>query len=214
MKSAIDPILIILVLANLYLLVTCRIRSSIRVVAAQGIFLGLIPIFAHSEGELFRACLISFVSIALKGLLFPLVLNRILVSTNLRREIEPIVGYTASVLIGVTLFIISLWLASKVPAVGHMYSVLALAVALSTMLIGLFFIVTRRKAINQILGYIILENGIFAFGFALDIEAGMIVELGILIDALLAVSVMGLAVYHIHREYDGTDTDLLSALKD
>ena len=95
-----------------------------------------------------------------------------------------------------------------------MHSVLALAVALSTMLIGLFFIVARRKAINQILGYIILENGIFAFGFALDIEAGMIVELGILIDALLAVSVMGLAVYHIHREYDGTDTSLLSALKD
>ena len=214
MNSAIDPILVIIVLANLYLLVTCRIRASIRVVAAQGIFLGMIPMFAHPEGEFLRGSLLSLVSIFLKGFLFPWMLSRILTSTNVRREIEPIVGYTTSVAIGVILFMISLWLTSKIPLFGAARSQLALTVALSTMMIGLFFIISRRKAINQILGYIVLENGIFAFGFALDISAGFLVEMGILIDALLAVGVMGLAVYYIHREYDGIDTDILSALKD
>jgi hydrogenase-4 component E len=79
--------------------------------------------------------------------------------------------------------------------------------------VGLFVIVSRRKALNQILGYIILENGTYAFGMSVLSEVPVLVELGILLDAFVAVFVMGVAIYHISREFDHMDTDLLDTLK-
>jgi len=86
-------------------------------------------------------------------------------------------------------------------------------VALFMIFVGLFVIISRRKAISQILGYIILENGTYAFGMAVLRETPMLVELGILLDAFVAVFVMGVAIYHINREFEHMDADLLDTLK-
>jgi hydrogenase-4 component E len=87
-------------------------------------------------------------------------------------------------------------------------------VAMFTVIIGLFIIVSRKKAITQVLGYLAMENGIYAFGAAFALQEPLVVEMGVLLDVFVGVFVMGIAIYHISREFDHIDTDRLSALKD
>jgi hydrogenase-4 component E len=87
-------------------------------------------------------------------------------------------------------------------------------VALSTIFTGLFLILSRRKALTQVLGYIVLENGIYIFGVALALKEPVVVELGVLLDVFVAVFIMGITVFQISREFDHTDTDRLDSLKE
>lgn len=84
---------------------------------------------------------------------------------------------------------------------------------LATLLIGLFLIVSRRTAVTQVLGYIVVENGIYTFGVALVGGVPMLVELGVLMDVFVAVFIMSIAAYHISREFDHIDVDQLDKLK-
>ena len=79
--------------------------------------------------------------------------------------------------------------------------------------IGLFMIISRRKALMQVIGYLVLENGIFVFGVITVVATPLLVELGVLLDAFVAVFVMGIAVFHINREFGSMDVDQLNALK-
>ncbi len=214
MTALVGIILVVLLLQNLMLLGTGRVRACVRIAAAQGVILSLLPILAATGTPTGREIGLAFASIALKGLAFPWLLFRALRGTGVRRESEPLLGYSASIVAGMAMLGISLWIASRAPLPDPAASPLALPAALTTMLTGMLLIVTRRKALMQLLGYIVLENGIFAFGFAMEIRAGALVELGILIDALMAVLVMGVAIYHMHRAFDAIDVDQLSTLKD
>lgn len=91
---------------------------------------------------------------------------------------------------------------------------LLIPVAFFTILVGLFGIVTRRKAVSQVLGYLVLENGIFAFGAVALRKAQLLVEMGILLDVFVAVFVMGIAIFRINREFDHIDADRLASLKE
>ena len=95
-----------------------------------------------------------------------------------------------------------------------MLPVSVLPVALATILTGLLLIVSRRTALSQVIGYLVLENGILAFGAGLALEEPLIVELGVLLDVFVAVFVMGIAIFHISREFDHIDVDQLTLLKD
>ena len=79
--------------------------------------------------------------------------------------------------------------------------------------VGLFVIVSRKKAISQILGYLVMENGMYVFGVVILREMPLLVDLAVLLDAFAAVLVMGVAVYHINRAFDHMDVDQLDTLK-
>ena len=102
----------------------------------------------------------------------------------------------------------------RVPAAAPRGLAAGAAVALSTILIGLFLIISRRTALMQVVGYLVLENGIYIFGVALAQEEPFLVEMGILLDVFVAVFVMGIAIFHISREFDHIDVDQLTSLKD
>ena len=145
---------------------------------------------------------------------FPWLLARVLRDADVHREVEPIVGYTASLLIGTLTLALSLWLSPRLPLPTKPIASLLVPVALFTMLAGLFLIVSRRKALTQVLGYLVLENGIYAFGVGLVQGTPLLVELGVLLDVFVAVFVMGIAIFHINREFDHIDTDRLAVLRD
>jgi hydrogenase-4 component E len=203
----IDFIMVCLVLANLMLVGSSRIGVCIRFISLQGILLGLLPLALHHW-------LFAMASIAIKGVAFPWLLFRAQREANVRREVEPYVGFSSSLLIGVAALGVSSWLASRLPHPYPSISTLILPVALFTMLTGLFLIVSRRQALTQVIGYLALENGVYAFGIGLVREAPVIVEMGILLDIFVAVFVMGITIFHISREFDQIDTDQLTALKD
>lgn len=82
------------------------------------------------------------------------------------------------------------------------------------MLVGFFLIVSRRIALSQVLGYLVLENGIYILGVALVHEQPFLVELGVLLDVFVGVFVMGIMMFHINREFDHIDVHRLAKLTD
>jgi hydrogenase-4 component E len=209
-----DAVLVGTILTTFVVLGSSRFGSCIRVVALQGVLLGILTLAAQeSEGSL-RAPVLALVSTALKGVAFPWLLARALRNAEVRREIDPLVGYGPSVLVGMLALGTALWLAGRLPPPSAPISSLVVPVALFMMLAGLFLVVSRRQALMQVLGYLVMENGIYAFGVGLVHGTPMLVELGVLLDVLVAVLVMGIAIFHLERELEHTDTDRLRTLRD
>jgi hydrogenase-4 component E len=207
-------ILVLVVLTNLKLLGSSRLGSSIRVVAAQGVVLGLLPIVAHAHDLSLRFGLLSVGTIALKGVVFPWFLFRAVREAEVTREIQPYVGYVASLLAGVLTLGASFWMCTRLPIPSGIASVWLAPVALFSIFAGLFLIVSRKRAVNQVLGFLVLENGVYAFGVGVAPQTPLLVEAGVLLDVFVAVFVMGITLFHINREFDHIDTDRLSTLKD
>ena len=209
-----DTLMILLALTNLRFLGSSRLGACIRTVAAQGVLLGLVPILAHTDELSGRIFVLAIAGIGVKAVAFPWLLFRALRGAQVRREVEPYVGYSLSIAAGVGILAASLWMGSRLPIPARVASPLLVPVALSTILVGLLAMVSRRKALSQVLGYLIFENGIFAFGVGVAYEAPLLVELGALLDVFVAVFVMGIAIFHIRREFDSIDTRRLESLKD
>jgi hydrogenase-4 component E len=214
MSLLIDAIIVLLILTNVRLIASSRIASCIHAVAFQGVLLGILPLLVGTDHSTVRACTLSGITVLLKGVVFPWLLLRALQAANIRREMEPLVSYTSSLLVGAVLLVLALWLGSRLPLPIPVASPLVAPLAMFNIMIGLFTIVGRRKALTQVLGYLVMENGISAFGLAFALSEPLLVELGILLDAFMAVFVMGIAIFHISREFDHMDTDRLSVLKD
>ena len=206
-------ILVLVVLTNLKLLGSSRLGASIRVVAAQGMVLGLLPILAHLHELSLHFALLAAGTIALKGIVFPRLLFRAVREAEVAREIEPYVGYVASLVAGVLALGVSFWMCTRLVMPENIASPWLAPVALFSIFAGLFLIVARKRALNQVLGFLVLENGIYTFGVGIVAETPFLVELGVLLDVFVAVFVMGIAVYHINREFDHIETDRLDRLK-
>ena len=215
MNAAADMILVALVLTGLALLGSSRLAGGIRTAAAQGFLLALLPLFMHGEGgDGFAAWGLALGSAAIKGFLFPAWLLRAVRETDARREMEPFVGPTMSILAGLAVLGLAFWISSRLPLPPSARATLAVPAGLFTVWTGLFLICARRKAVTQVLGFIILENGVFTLGVALVRGTPWLIELGVLLDVFVAVFVMGIIVFHISREFDHMDADRLDQLKD
>ena len=215
MTTLVDAILVGVVLSGFVLLGSSRFGSCIRVVALQGVLLGILTMAAAGDEASLRVGLLALASTASKGIAFPWLLSRALRDAEVRREIEPLVGYGISVATGLVVLAGALWLASRLPPPRlPVFSTLLVPAAFFTMFTGLFLIVSRRQALMQVLGYLVMENGIYAFGVGLVRGTPMLVELGVLLDVFVAVFVMGIAIFHISREFDHIDTERLRSLKD
>jgi len=181
--------------------------------AVQGVLAALTP-FIVSHFVAAGVVISSVFNIILKGVIFPWLLFRALQDANIRKEVEPIGGYPFSLLLGVVFFVMSFWLDSNFIYSKQVFSNLAVPVAFSTFLTGVFIIVSRKKALTQVIGYLVMENGIYLFGSAFHSEQPLLVELAVSLDIFVGIFVMGIAIFHINREFDHIDTEKLSELKD
>ncbi len=204
-----DCLMIILLLTNLSLLGSSRLDACIRIITFQGIIIAFLPILAIREPHTvfsYYPYLLALAILTVKGILFPSLLKYALRSVNVRREIEPFVGYGTSIIIGVTAMALSFWVCRHIPIHDTVLSASALPVAIFTVFCGLFMIVSRVKAITQAIGYIVFENGIYVFGSALLIEQSFLVELGIIFDVFVMVFILGIMTFHINRAFDHINT--------
>jgi hydrogenase-4 component E len=214
MNPWLDTVFVLLILTNLHLLGSSRMNACIRSVAVQAVLLGIISLLSHWDEVGLRLLLLAAVSTAIKAGILPWLLRRAVREAGVQTEVEPLVGYTTSLLLGLGLLGASLHVAGQLPKPGNDGTTFLVSVALFTMMVGLLLIVSRRKAVMQTLGYLAMENGIYAFGLAFAVEEPLLVEMGVLLDVFVAIFVMGIAIHHISREFDHIDTDRLSALKD
>ena len=216
METFANFLLVGMLLTDIVLMSSSRLMHCVKVIALQGLLVGLLPLAAAlcEKGEMRTAFILAAINVAVKCVALPLLLSKALRQANIRREVEPFVGYPASILIASALAALSFLLCSRLPLPDEPLSTLAAPVSFSMIGAGLFMIASRRKAITQAIGFLAFENGICVFGAGLLIEQGFLVELGILLDVLALVFVMGIAVFHISKEFDHIDSDKLTRLGD
>ncbi len=213
MEQWIELATVLLLLANLAMLGLSELGACVRVAAFQGILLGLFTLIVRADVLTARLVFLGVFSIGLKGFVFPFLLLRDIREAGVRREVEPFVGYASSIVAGLGMLAASLWIADRFPVPAPAISSFVFPVALSTVFTGLFLVISRRKALNQVIGYLVFENGIYMFGIAAVGEIPLLVEFGVLLDVFVAVFVMGIAINRINREFDHIDADQLSSLK-
>jgi hydrogenase-4 component E len=211
-QSAVQLVLLLVVLSDLAILGTTRLSSCIRGLAAQGLLLGLLPILLAPELSI-HAVSLGVGTVLVKAVVLPWFLARAIREAAVRREVEPLVGFIASQLLGALALALAFAIASRLPLPATVQPLLV-PVSLATLMIGFVVLTTRRKALMQVVGYLILENGIYLFGLTQTEKVPFLIELGVLLDVFAGVFIMGIVVFHINREFDSLDSTRLTELTD
>jgi hydrogenase-4 component E len=214
-RSLTDMAFILVVVIDFFLLASSRLRAVIRAAAMQGALLSVLAVLlARGEAHPAHTIALSVGALVVKGVIIPWMLLWAIREASIRREVEPIVGFIPSLVLGAVGVALAFAFSARMPLpVGERHAYLV-PTALSTVWTGLLLIVSRRKAVAQVIGFLVLENGVFVFGLLLSDFMPAMVEAGVLLDLFAAVFVMGIVMFHINREFSSLDTEKLSALKD
>jgi hydrogenase-4 component E len=213
MEPLLDPLLIFALAVNFFALGVSRIRAVINAVALQGILLGLVLWLLHPALGL-RGFLLVAGTIAIKGFLIPALQFRAMREADIQHEVNPVVNYISSLLLGAAGTALALVFAHSLPLAEEHTGQLLVPASLATVWTGFLMLTARKKAIMQVLGYLILENGIFLFGLLLLEAMPFLVEVGVLLDLFTGVFVMGIIIHQINREFSSLSTEHLTELKD
>ena len=213
MTSALNAILVIVLVMNLFALGTSQILAVIRTVAVQGVLLSLIPLLVHQHLTL-PLVLMAATTIALKGMVIPAIMIRALREAHIKREVEPLIGLLPSILLGALTTAAALLLAGQLPLVAPHNGTLLVPTSIATVLVGFILLTTRYKALSQVVGYLVLENGIFIFGMLLVEAMPLVVELGVLLDLFVGIFVICIIVNHINQAFSSMDTRQLATLQE
>lgn len=214
MNTWTDIFILGLVLTDFRLLATSRLTAVIQTTVLQALALSAFMLTMADRPWPLLLIFLAVVTLTVKGVVLPWLLRRAMREAGVHREIEPFVGYSSSVLIGMLLLGLSFIIFTPLKTSISQQSAFLLPCALFTMLTGLLMIISRKNALTQVAGYLVMENGVYAFGAALAVEEPLLVEMGVLLDVFVAVFVMGITVYQISREFDHIETDRLSELRD
>jgi len=207
-----DLLLGLVMALNFRILGTTRMAVCIRTAAFQGLLVSALPLV--SGGAIgWRIVAVAVAAAAIKGLAIPVLLLRALRGTRIRREMEPFVGYVPSLLLCGLATVLAVVGAARLPLAPGGTGSLVPAASIAMAATGFLVLTTRRKALTQVVGYLLLENGVFVFGVLLLEAMPFLVEVGALLDILVAVLVMGIVVDHIRNEFSSLDTEQLSALR-
>ncbi|MDA8378342.1 MAG: hydrogenase [Planctomycetia bacterium] len=203
----------LVLLINLFMLGASRMRSLIYAAAAQGAILSALPLLLEKQLDV-MVVFIALMTMAIKGWLIPQLLHKALRDAQIKREVQPLIGFLPSMLFGALGTAMAIIFARNLPATGTQASALLIPASFSTVLTGFLLLTTRYKAITQVIGYLILENGIYIFGMLLLAAMPFLVELGILLDLFVGIFVVSIILNHINEAFSSMDTRRLTALKE
>ncbi len=213
MIHPVDTILSLVLLSVLFSLGTSHLTGLIRFVAFQGVAVSIVPFFIGHEmtggGLLF-----TMVTLWIRGVVIPLSIYLVIKRVAIRREVEPIIGYHASLFAGLVLIVAASVVSYKLNIPLITKSALLIPTAITILVTGMFLLMARRNAIAMVLGYIMMENGIYLVGTTFSTRAHHIVEFGILLDVLAGVMVMAIILQNIKQKFDVVDTAVLRTLKE
>ena len=213
MIQIVDTILVLVLLSVLTAFGSNRLTKLIRVLAFQGVVVSIVPLFIGHELTT-GSIVFALVTLIIRGILIPLFIYLAIKKVAIHREVEPIVGYHASLLAGLALIVAATFVSPKFNLPQVSGNALLLPTAITLLVAGMFLLMARRNAIAMVLGYIMMENGIYLVGTSFTIRAHHIVEFGILLDVLAGVMIMAIILQNINQAFDDVDTALLRTLKE
>ena len=187
--------------------------TTIRLYGAQSLLLATVAVVMAISDERPHLFLMATMTTVLKGFVIPLFLMRVVDRIGIHREFEPFLNVPASLLACLGLTVVGYRVSTGFPEGTAGVTHHVLGVGLSTLMIGLFLMVTRKKAISQVLALLTVENAIFLVALGITSGMPMVVELGIFFDVILAVLVLGVLVRRIVDRFESMDVSRLSKSK-
>jgi len=207
-----NVLLIVFTISLLYLGIAHQLLTYIKILALQGVLLFGIAFIDLIQINAINLAFVLLETIVFKTIAIPFFLNYIIKRNKINRDAEPFLSNFISLII-ITLIILSTFILSNAindSRISKIYFV----VALSTLFTGLYIILTRHKIITHVMGYLVIENGVFILSLAVGNEMPMLVNLGILLDVFVSVFILGIFVNRIGDVLKDTDVDQLKNLKD
>lgn len=213
--NSVDIILSFVLLSVLFSFGADRVQVLIKLVGFQGIVISIIPFFIGHDMST-GSTVFTLATLIIRGIIIPLSIFVAVRKGAIRRVVEPIVGYHLSMLCGLALIIGATYISGRLDIVSVSGFKLLEPAAIALLATGMFLLMARRNAIAiaMVIGYIMMENGIYLVGSGLSVGTRHIVEFGILLDVLAGVMIMAVILRNIKQTFDDVDTALLRTLKD
>ncbi len=203
-----------LLLLSFAMLSQRRIVSLINLLAWQGLLLAVstaIVAFHADQHHLYYSAALTF---ALKVALLPWILHRLIRRLHVQWDTEPLVNIPTTMLLGLALVVFAFGLAQPISALAHTVTRSTLGIALAVVLLAFLMMIARRKAIAQVIGFLAMENGLFFAATSATYGMPMVVELGVALDVLVGVLILGIFLFRIREQFDSLDLHHLESLKE
>lgn len=207
-----NVLLIIFIISLLYVSIANRIITYVRVLALQGFILFGVTFLQLKDIQTWNLVLILLETIVFKALAVPIFLGYLIKRNKITRETEPYLPHFISLIITTMIVVITVLLANSIQ--DTRLDKIFFIVSLSTLFTGLYFIASRKKIITHVMGYLMIENGVFVLSLAVGNEMPNLVNLGIMLDVFASVLILGIFLNKIGDVFKDVDVDQLSNLKD
>jgi hydrogenase-4 component E len=207
-----NVLLIIFIISLLYVSIANRVITYVRVLALQGFILFGVTFLQLQDIQTWNLVLILLETIVFKAIAVPMFLSYLLKRNKITRETEPYLPHFISLIIITLIVVITVLLANSIEDT-HLDKIFFI-VSLSTLFTGLYFIASRKKIITHVMGYLMIENGVFVLSLAVGNEMPNLVNLGIMLDVFASVLILGIFLNKIGDVFKAVDVDQLSNLKD
>jgi hydrogenase-4 component E len=188
--------------------------AIVRVLTVQGVAIGCIAFLLGVHGHDVEPVAVAVLIVGLKGVVLPRVLLRIVRAGDETREVEPLVNVPASLLAAAALTLLAYGTTQDLVALDPSPVTRAVPIAIAVSLIGFLVLVTRRKAVTQVVGFLLLDNGIALAALLTTSGVPVIVELGVALDVLLAVLILQVLTNRMRSKFGAMDLDQLRGLHD
>jgi len=213
-SQVINLLAAILLLLAFAMLTQRRILSLINLFALQGLTLALsTAVVAWSTGQshLYWSALVTF---ALKVVVLPWILHRLIRRLNVKWDVETLLNIPTTMLIGIVLVILAFNLALPISQLAGTITKSTLGIAMASMLLAFLMMITRSKAVPQVIGFLAMENALFFAATSATYGMPMVVELGIALDVLVGMIILGVFFFQIRERFDSLDIRHLEKLKE
>lgn len=194
------------------LLAQTRIANLIRMFAWQGILLSATTVMVAMVSRQHHLYISGLLTFGLKALLIPWMLNRLAIRLDIHRKVETTANQTVVLLGAAALVVFCYYVALPIAHLSAGITRNVIAISLAVVLLALLLIITRRKAVSQVVGFMSMENGLFFAAVVSTYGMPMVVELGIAFDVLVAAILFGVFFFQIRASIDSLDVDRLNRL--
>lgn len=208
-------------LCSALLLLTCfaiiaqrRLSACVDLFALQSVFLAVTAALVAFLTGAHHIYIAAALTVVIKVIVLPRILNAVIERLNVKRELVLNINIPSSLLICGALVILAFYITQPIISLGFLLTQDSLAIALSIVLIGFFIMIARKKAVTQVIGFLVIENGLFLGATAAAYGMPLIVELGVFFDILVAGLIIGVYTHRLQDTFDSVDTSKLTGLKE
>jgi hydrogenase-4 component E len=204
----------ILLLSSFAMLAQRRVVTMVNLLALQGLLLGLATLLLAWRTGNNHLYVSASMTLALKALFLPWLLHRLIRRLGVYWDSEPLLNITATMLLGLLVVIFAFGLAQPIAALATTSTRSSIGIAVAVVLLAFLTMITRRKAMSQVVGFLSMENGLFFGAMSATYGMPMIIELGVALDVLVAMLVLGVFFFQIREQFDSLDLHHLESLKE